>query len=572
MKKTKIALLCAATGFAFMFAGCGGQDEPGAGGAGNSEAQAITALPAELGTEEAPALGLGDSDFDFDFEFPEMGADPEFQLRYGTVVSVQNIERGEFSETRVLADTDDGQVALSAGNIVLTPAGIGAEGLDELGAGDWVIAFSFFPVLVGESEPPVISADILVAGFENAHLARFHKDDEADDAIGEAIATLTSADGTLAIVPNEGTVIVYEDGAPFEGELHELDGRRLLAVYGAATRSIPAIAAPSHVVVFFEKAARFDAEAAARFERIAGTVTGVEPVEQLDRMVTREHRVFIETDGGPFMLAIDLDTVVLNPDGDRLESLAEGDEVVGFFVPQLFMAAIYPPMHRLDALVFGFGGAHLDRFHFDFEEEAEDAGNRLASADGTLAIRPDEDTVIIGENGEPVAGLDELDGRLLLVAYGESTRSIPAIAVPLHIAVLPDGLLPADIGGIGDSDSDFVDAPVFVNGAPIFDAFTLGEPGFPTHVPLMHVLAALEAPVRVEGNAVTVEGLNGTIVFEIGSNDFAVDGETITLELNSFRIDGTIYVPVPFFRVVFGMNNAYSLGDTVFIDNDERME
>jgi len=38
----------------------------------------------------------------------------------------------------------------------------------------------------------------------------------------------------------------------------------------------------------------------------------------------------------------------------------------------------------------------------------------------------------------------------------------------------------------------------------------------------------------------------------IGSNEFAVSGETITLQFPSIRHNGETYVPIPFFREIFG--------------------
>ena len=118
---------------------------------------------------------------------------------------------------------------------------------------------------------------------------------------------------------------------------------------------------------------------------------------------------------------------------------------------------------------------------------------------------------------------------------------------------------------------------VLVNGVEVPGAFpmsiNLEHPYAPTHVVLMEILAVLGAPVNVADGVVTVEGLKGTIVFEIGSEDYVVSGEVVTLaNLPSFVVDGTIYVPIRFFRDVFGMNNAYFSGGTVSINNDERME
>ena len=119
--------------------------------------------------------------------------------------------------------------------------------------------------------------------------------------------------------------------------------------------------------------------------------------------------------------------------------------------------------------------------------------------------------------------------------------------------------------------------PVFVNGVAVPGAFLMSidleHPELPTHVVLMEILHVLEAPVTVSDGVVTVEGLKGTITFEMDSEEYIVNSEVITLaNLPSFVVDGTIYVPIRFFRDVFGMNNAYFEGGAVQINNEERME
>ena len=127
-------------------------------------------------------------------------------------------------------------------------------------------------------------------------------------------------------------------------------------------------------------------------------------------------------------------------------------------------------------------------------------------------------------------------------------------------------------------EPDYLTPPtVLVNGVPVPDAFPMSidleHPYMPTHVVLMAVLRVLEAPVTSLGGVVTVEGPGGTITFEINSEDYTVNGEVITLDgLPSFMVNGTVYVPIRFFRDVFGMNNAYFEGGTVQINNEERME
>ncbi|WP_251667921.1 MULTISPECIES: hypothetical protein [unclassified Sporosarcina] len=57
---------------------------------------------------------------------------------------------------------------------------------------------------------------------------------------------LESRDGTLKLNISPQTQIVLQNGQPFTGEV---GGRNLIVVYGATTRSIPAQAAPSQIIV-----------------------------------------------------------------------------------------------------------------------------------------------------------------------------------------------------------------------------------------------------------------------------------------------------------------------------------
>jgi len=164
----------------------------------------------------------------------------------------------------------------------------------------------------------------------------------------------------------------------------------------------------------------------------------------------------------------------------------------------------------------------------------------------------------------------------------KKTRTVIAILITMMIFALgacgnDSPSTETDPSAQADLQIQTVEATVFVNGVAVPGAFTMSNnpefPDAPTHIVLMEILAALNAPVNVEDGVVTVEGLNGTITFEINSEDYTVNGEVITLtNLPSFEVDGTIYVPIRFFRDAFGMNNAYFSGGTVQINNEERME
>lgn len=62
---------------------------------------------------------------------------------------------------------------------------------------------------------------------------------------------LISSDKTLKLNISEKTDIILQDGKPFDGELAN---RKLVVIYGASTRSIPAQTTPEKIVVLFEKA------------------------------------------------------------------------------------------------------------------------------------------------------------------------------------------------------------------------------------------------------------------------------------------------------------------------------
>ena len=120
----------------------------------------------------------------------------------------------------------------------------------------------------------------------------------------------------------------------------------------------------------------------------------------------------------------------------------------------------------------------------------------------------------------------------------------------------------ADDGAVEDDVvDDFTGYPVIVNGQGLaVDFVSVGEDEiFPTHVPLWPVAEQLGAGVWYEpGSAeVAVDGRDGRIEFTLDSAVFAVDGETVELAHPAVLIDGEIYVPIPFFREVFGLETAF---------------
>ncbi|MCL2446970.1 MAG: copper amine oxidase N-terminal domain-containing protein [Oscillospiraceae bacterium] len=109
---------------------------------------------------------------------------------------------------------------------------------------------------------------------------------------------------------------------------------------------------------------------------------------------------------------------------------------------------------------------------------------------------------------------------------------------------------------------------VWVDGQNVPNSSVLrDEEYFTTHVSLLPVLAMLDLAVDMEDGVVTMTGLDGrSITFTIGSNEFDVNGETVQLDAESLRPDDDgIYVPVAFFRTVFGAASVSVMTGEVYI-------
>jgi len=128
------------------------------------------------------------------------------------------------------------------------------------------------------------------------------------------------------------------------------------------------------------------------------------------------------------------------------------------------------------------------------------------------------------------------------------------------------------IGEIDEEDIDWSLYPVIIDGVGVPGASLemIGEDEiFPTHVSLIVVLErglGVDVFWNLQTDEVFFPGLNGNVHFFAGSADFEVDGETITLGQESLRIGDEIYVPILFFRDVFGAGSAYFSGGNVFIN------
>jgi len=94
---------------------------------------------------------------------------------------------------------------------------------------------------------------------------------------------------------------------------------------------------------------------------------------------------------------------------------------------------------------------------------------------------------------------------------------------------------------------------------------------FPTHVTLNPLLDGLELPrpaTDAETGLRTIEGFIGTAGFRFGSNRTYLNGEPIVLSHPVMRVDGTTYMPIEFFILLLGVDNAYYEDGQIMIYNN----
>lgn len=109
--------------------------------------------------------------------------------------------------------------------------------------------------------------------------------------------------------------------------------------------------------------------------------------------------------------------------------LNTGDTVTCFYSTLAPIPLIYPPQYQGVAIVHTPAGVYaaLDTFTQSFY------GRQLVNSDDTLRLNLSNQTQLVLPNGQPFGGV--LSGKLLLVIYGATTRSIPAQTTPDEIVV-----------------------------------------------------------------------------------------------------------------------------------------
>ena len=335
------------------------------------------------------------------------------------------------------------------------------------------------------------------------------------------------------------------------------------------------------------------------------SVTG--EVSEIDELIYGESRItLVNPEGEPIAhISTDYFTHVLG------NEIAVGDIVTAYYPSNAIMTMIWPPQHTARLIVNGdFVNVAIDIFNL--------TDGNLISANEMLQLNFTENTQILLQDGQDFRAaievdeelgiettlLQEMDGRTLVVTYGPTTMSIPAQTIPgadgtnLSIIVLFEpitaGPAPIDVEPIvtepveedefqqavtlpalvptprEDLPLDIPANAIFVNGAIISAPWQ--EQNGVYMVPLRSVMAALNLDGTIswngETNSIVVSNGSQEINLSVGSNEYLVDGQVLTLDSSPVIIDSLTFVPFNFFSLVFGLNNAYYLDGRIMIDND----
>lgn len=103
----------------------------------------------------------------------------------------------------------------------------------------------------------------------------------------------------------------------------------------------------------------------------------------------------------------------------------EGDYVTGFYDANAPVPLIYPPRFRALVMAVNMGDVNVTVDYFN---------RNLISSNGMLRLNIAPTTTLILQNGQ--AFYQNPANHALIVLYGPTTRSIPAITTPYQIIVL----------------------------------------------------------------------------------------------------------------------------------------
>ena len=157
------------------------------------------------------------------------------------------------------------------------------------------------------------------------------------------------------------------------------------------------------------------------FFSFSGVVTDIYDLNTQGREDTGCNMIMSVRDDGENVV-----NFVVSPDTYFLdqEMIHVGDFVTGYYNGNAPAILIYPP--QFPALI-------VVKYQENQNVKVDFFNSRLVSSDGMLRLNIGPDTLIMLKNGQAFRG--DITNRNLIVVYGPSTRSIPAVTTPEKIIV-----------------------------------------------------------------------------------------------------------------------------------------
>jgi len=161
-----------------------------------------------------------------------------------------------------------------------------------------------------------------------------------------------------------------------------------------------------------------------KFSSVEGIVTGIEVMETSanDKSACTMLMSVVGKGDDHFNLVVSIDTYFV----DHV-NIRPGNRIIAFYDSLAPMPLIFPPQYRAIVIAKKSKKENIKVDYFN---------RNLVSSDGSLKLNIGNRTKILLQNGQTFLG--NIENRNLVVVYGPSTRSIPAITTPSQIIVLCD--------------------------------------------------------------------------------------------------------------------------------------
>jgi len=252
----------------------------------------------------------------------------------------------------------------------------------------------------------------------------------------------------------------------------------------------------------------------------------------------------------------------------------EGGTVTGYYLANAPMITIWPAQYTIAVLAIGAPTdlcLCVDRFY-----AMEDREGWMLNMGGNLAFQIGESTEVVLANGDDFKD-GHIEGRRMIVIYGPSTRSYPALTMAIKVIVLYEdavtGPEPIPEWMLGGSVIDAAGWPIIVDGEQIVAPAAFQTEDGIVMVPVRAVAEALGYDVNWDHEAKSVR-LGAAIHLWIG-NDEVHFGRMAPIIISTAPqiVDGSTYVPLDFFRTVLGLPNAFAFEGQIEIHSvGEAME